>query len=959
MARKIRQYTNPFLKAKGAPEASVLPNLLDAIALHQRGMLSQAEASYRQFLEIEPRNADALHLLGVIAYQTGRHQSSVDMIDQAIEINSNVASYYSNRGLALQVLKQLDTAVASFDKAIVLKPDYAEAYYNRGNALQVLNELDAAVASFNKAISLKPDFAEAYYNLGVALKELEQLDAVVASFDKAIALKPDYPEAYCNRGLALQELKQLDAAVASYNMAIELKPDFAEVYYNRGSALQELKQLDAAVASYNMAIELKPDFAEAYSNRGVALKELKQLDAAVTSYNVAIALKPDYAEAYSNRGVALKELKQLDAAVASYNMAIALKPDYAEAYSNRGVALKELKQLDAAVASYNMAIALKPDYAEAYSNLGNALQEFKQSNAAVACFDKAITLKPDYAEAYSNLGNSLQELKQLDSAVACFDKAIALKPDFAEAYSNRGNALQELKQLDAAVFSFYKAISLKPDYAEAYSNRGVALKELKQLDAAIASFDIAFDINPDIHYLLGERQQARMFACDWSNFAKSLLVYASEIAINKPVTTPFTALILVDNPALHLQSSKIFMEAKYPKNQALGEIAKRTAGGKLRLGFFSADLHYHPVAIWLAEQIENHDKSKFELFAFSFRSDIKDPMNARLEAAFDHFIAVDKMSDLEVAQLSRQLCVDIAIDLTGYTVGGRTGIFALQAAPIQVSNLGFPSSMGAEYIDYVIADKHLLPESSAKYYTEKIAYVPCGYTYDRQRQLSAQPLSRTQFGLPEKGFVFTCQNGPQKFQPEVFRIWMDILKAVPASVLWLMEPHPSAMANLIKEAQAQGVDSDRLVFTKRERVAADQERARIGRYLASYKLADLFLDTWPYNAGTTAVDALWAGLPVLTKAGAAGVARLATSVLHAIEVPELIANTAQEYQDLAIELASDPRKLRLITGKLQANRLTSALFDPVGNTRHIEAAYAEMFRRYQADLPPEQIYIDG
>ena len=449
-----------------------------------------------------------------------------------------------------------------------------------------------------------------------------------------------------------------------------------------------------------------------------------------------------------------------------------------------------------------------------------------------------------------------------------------------------------------------------------------------------------------------------MFACDWSNLDQSLLIYESEIANNKPVTTPFIALILVDKPALHLQSSKIFIESKHPKNQALGGIAKRTAGGKLRLGYFSADFYYHPVAILLAEQIENHDKSKFELFAFSFRSDIKDPMTARLEAAFDHFIAVDKMSDLEVVQLSRQLGVDIALDLSGYTLGGRRDIFALQAAPIQVSHLGFPGSMGAEYIDYFIADEHQLPESSAKYYTEKIAYVPCGHTYDRQRQLSSEPLSRAQFGLPENGFVFTCQNGCQKFQPEVFGIWMDILKAVPASVLWLMEPHPSAMANLRKEAQARGVESDRLVFSKRETVASDQERARIGRYLASYKLADLFLDTWPYNAGTTAVDALWAGLPLLTKAGEAMVARLATSVLNAIEVPELITNTVQEYRDLAIELASDPRKLKLITDKLQENRLTSALFDTVGNTRHIEAAYVEMYRRYQADLPPDHLYIE-
>jgi predicted O-linked N-acetylglucosamine transferase (SPINDLY family) len=487
---------------------------------------------------------------------------------------------------------------------------------------------------------------------------------------------------------------------------------------------------------------------------------------------------------------------------------------------------------------------------------------------------------------------------------------------------------------------------------------GITLQEFGQFDAAVASFDKAFDINPEIPYLFGMRQYARAFVCDWSHLAKSVLVFEPEI-YSKPTTTPFVALTLVDNPALHLQSSKNFVDLKWPQNKALGGIAKRTASGKIRLGYFSADFCYHPVAIYLIEQIENHDKSKFELFAFSFRSDIKDPMTARLEAAFDHFIEVDKMSNLEVAQLSRQLGVDIALDLTGHTKGSRIGIFALHAAPIQVSHLGFPSSMGAEYIDYIISDRHLLPEGSAKYYTEKIAYVPCWYTYDRQRQLSSEPLSRAQVGLPEKGFVFTCQNGCHKFQPEVFDIWMDILKAVPASVLWLMEPSASAVANLRKEAQARGVQSDRLVFTKREIVPGDQEKARISRYLASYKLADLFLDTWPYNAGTTAIDALWAGLPVLTKAGEAMVARLATSVLNAIVVPELMTNTVQEYRDLAIELASDPRKLKLITDKLQENKLTTALFDPVGNTRHIEAAYAEMYRRYQADLPLDHIYIDA
>ncbi len=319
--------------------AQVYPNIQEAIALHKRGQFGQAEAIYRQLLNIEPRNADALHLMGAVALQTGHHKNALDTIGQAIEINPNVASYYYNQGIALNELKQFDSAVASYNKAIALNPDYTEAYSNRGIALKEIKQFDAAVASYDKAIALKPDFAEAYYNRGVALQEFKQFDAAVANYDKAIALKPDFAEPYSNRGNALKELKQFDAAVASYDKAIALKPDFAEPYSNRGVALKELKQFDAAVASYDKAIALKPDFAEAYLNRGVALHEFQQFDAAVASYDKAINLKPDYTEAYSNRGNALKELKQFDAAVASYDKAIALKPDFAEAYWNKSLLL--------------------------------------------------------------------------------------------------------------------------------------------------------------------------------------------------------------------------------------------------------------------------------------------------------------------------------------------------------------------------------------------------------------------------------------------------------------------------------------------------------------------------------------------------------------------------------------------------------------------------------------------
>ena len=453
-----------------------------------------------------------------------------------------------------------------------------------------------------------------------------------------------------------------------------------------------------------------------------------------------------------------------------------------------------------------------------------------------------------------------------------------------------------------------------------------------------------------------------MKICDWSNLTEGILICESLIKEDKIVAVPFETLNFLDKPDIQLRSAELYTNDRVNSNSLLGKIDKRKSKPLIKVGYFSADLYGHPASIWLAEQLENHDKSKVELYAFCLKS-VQDPMRYRLEAAFDHWVDVTHLSDLEVAKLSRELEIDIAIDLNGHTGDGRPGIFASRAAPIQVSHLGFPGSMGAEYIDYMFVqapspDEDLEElERNRQFITERIAYVPCGSTYDRQRQLSDEPLTRAQFGLPEIGFVFTCQNGCQKLLPEVFDIWMEILRAVPGSVLWLMRPNETAVKNLIKEANARGVEAERLIFTAREVVPIDQERARIGKYLASYKLADLFLDTWPYNAGTTAVDALWAGLPVLTKMGKAYVARMATDALRTIEVPELITRTPQNYKELAIQLAHNPERLKQLKDKVQRNRVTTALFDPVGNTRLIENAYLEMYRRYQEGLSPEDFFV--
>ena len=749
-------------------------------------------------------------------------------------------------------------------------------------------------------------------------------------------------------GIISAQTNRLEEAAAFFSRAVVVQPGNADAYSNLGNALKELKRLDAAVATYDKAISLKPDYAEIYCNRGNALQELKRLEAAVASYDKAISLKPDYAEAYCNCGLALQELKQPQAAVARYDKAIRIKPDYADAYINRGNALQELKQLDAAVASYDKAISLKPDSAEAYNNRGNVLQELKQRDAAVASYDKAISLKPDYAEACSNRGNALRELKQLDAAVASYDKAISLKPDYAEPYSNRGIALTELKQLDAAVANFDTAISLKPDYADAYGNRGNALLELKQLDAAIASYDKAISLKPDSDWILGTAVHAKMSLCNWQNYVSDSLQLKEKVEAHQKVSGSFPILAMYDAPGLQRLSAEIWTLANYPATNLLGAITQKTRRKKIKLGYYSADFYEHPVSYLMAGLFELHDKERFELIGFSFGPGLKDGMRSRVSAAFDQFIDVRFKSDLTVVKLSRELGIDIAIDLGGFTQDSRTGIFAERVAPVQVNCLGYPGTMGTNFIDYIVADKQVIPEKYVDDYSEKIAYLPCFQANDNKKKIADKVFTRQELGLPQSGFVFCCFNNSYKITPGMFDCWARILGDVNGSVLWMIADNQLAKQNLSKEFKARGLDPGRLVFA---------ERMKLPEYLARYKSADLFLDTLPFNAGTTASDALWAGLPVLTCMGRSFAGRMAGSLLTAIDLPELITQSQVEYEALAIDLATNPRKLATIRQRLAENRLTAPLFDTALYAKHIEMAYTAMYERYQSDLPPDHVDV--
>ena len=444
------------------------------------------------------------------------------------------------------------------------------------------------------------------------------------------------------------------------------------------------------------------------------------------------------------------------------------------------------------------------------------------------------------------------------------------------------------------------------------------------------------------------RLHARMRICDWGDLDDQLAQLAARIGRNEKAVFPFPVLALSDSLPLQRKTAEIWVQDECPASDALPVIPKRPKSGKLRIGYFSADFGNHPVSFLTAELFETHDRDKFELTAFSFGANENHDMRKRVEAAFDQFIDVRNRSDKDVAMLARSLEIDIAVDLGGFTKDSRTNIFAMRAAPLQASYLGYLGTMGAEYIDYLIADSTIIPEEYQKHYSEKIVYLPSYQANDSKRRIADKVFSREELGLPQTGFVFCCFNNNYKITPGTFGSWMRILQKVEGSVLFLYAENEPAAINLKKEAALRGVAPDRLVFGK---------RLPAPEYLARYRSADLFLDTLPYNAGTTASDALWAGLPVLTCAGEAFASRVAASLLNAIHLPELITSTQEEYEALAIALAANPERLRQIRQKLVNNRLTTPLFDTARFTRHLEAAYNAMYERYQADLPPAHIHI--
>jgi predicted O-linked N-acetylglucosamine transferase (SPINDLY family) len=755
-----------------------------AVEHHQAGRLREAEAIYRQILQVAPQHADALHLLGVLAHRAGHHQEAVRYIGQAITHDPRRQDFYNNLADAYRAQGKLAEAEAHYRQALALRPDYAEAHYNLGNTLKAQGRLKEAEVQYRRALAANPALAEVHNNLG--------------------------------------NVSRQDGKLAE-----------AEAHYRQ-----------------------------------------------------ALALRPDYAEAYNNLGVVLQDQAYLDKAVVHYRQALALRPAYAEAHYNLANTLKEHRRLADAVAHYRQALALRPDYAEAYNNLGLALEEQGHLHGAVTHFERALALRPAYADAYYNLANTLKAQGKLEEAVAYYRKALALRPDFVEAENQLMHQLQYL--------------------------------------------------------------------CDWTGLEELYARQRHLIRTNSSAKiAPFTLLAIPSSPMEQLRCATNWAANSLAPlmrlRERLGFHFTRVPKPRLRIGYLSGDFRHHAIARLIPELFETHDRARFEVLAYSYGPDDKSDIRQRIERACDRFVEVREASSEETARQIYDDGVDILVDLMGYTGSSRTPILALRPAPLQVNYLGFPGTMGADFMDYIITDRFIAPANQAAFFTEQFVYLPdCYQANDRQRLIAEHAPTRTECSLPAAGLIFCCFNNTYKITPAMFDIWMRLLRALPGSVLWLLESGPGATRNLRREAAVRGVDPERLVFAPRLPNAL---------HLARYPLADLFLDTLPVNAHATCSDALWAGLPVLTCVGETFVSRVAGSLLRAIGLPELITYSLEDYEAVALRLAQHPDELAALRARLAQNRLTAPLFDTPRFTRHLERAYELMWDLYLRGQAPRQIEV--
>jgi predicted O-linked N-acetylglucosamine transferase (SPINDLY family) len=754
------------------------------------------------------------------------------------------------------------------------------------------------------------------------------------------------PEEIFKKAIELIENNQLESAI---NILKEAEKNFP----NEFSFTNLLAQVSLENNNINDGINLLKKSLQINSNQplvlfdlGIAFLKNNQLEEAIKFFDKSAILDPTNIKIFINKAVILNKLNRLDELINCYQRITQLNPNYIDAYTNQAETLYSIGKVDDALNLYYKAIEIEPKNSAIYNNFGNLFYKLDRLNEAINFYEKSITIKSDNPSAYKNLGLVFIKKRKSNEAINYLKKSIQNREDY-EVYTNLAVIYSTLNNKEALIY-YDKAIKLKPNEAEAYVLKAYHLQSINKIDKAILTFDDALKINKDYKYLFGERLHSKNSICDWANFENDISWVNKRLKEKKCVAVPLSVCAFFDDPEIQKLGAEIYVKDKYPFNNNLGKISKYSKNKKIKLGYFSGDFGEHPVAYLVTELFELHDKAKFELFAFSVSDKIKSKTRTRIEKSFDEFVDVANYSDKEVALLAREKKIDIAIDLGGYTKNSRSSILAMGAAPIQINYLGYPGTTGANYIDYIISDKFIIPNELQHFYSEKIIYLPkCYQPNEESIPISKKIYTRKNEGIPESVFVFCCFNNSWKITPKIFKIWIRLLSKIEKSILWFPGFSSLAIKNLKNECSKLGVDEKRLVFSSIEKVREDHH--------AKIKLADIFLDCFPYGAQSTASDFLRAGVPVITLRGKSFSNQVASSILINLNLSELVTLSEEDYENLAIKFATNPDYLKEIKEKLMLNVKASSLYNVKEYTRSIESGYIQVYDRYHDNLNPDNV----
>ena len=811
-----------------------------------------------------------------------------------------------------------------------------QGQFTQAFSLHQKGKLESAHKIYLNILRSDPHHFDSLHLVGMIENQIGNNKNAIKYIERAILINQKIDFVFNNLGEVYLSINDFENALVNFEKCIVINNKFEKAYFNKAEVFRKLNQYKKSLLSYDKCIHLNQNNINAYLNKGVALFQIKEFENAISCFEKVILIEPFSYNAIINKGQCYIEIKDYKNAIVTYDELTDKFKKQFVGYLEKSKIFLKIDDYKNALKNIDIVIDLKHVTFEVYYIKARILTKLKLYEDAIRFFDKVISLKSDHYKAINDRGNLYFLKKDYDQAINNYKIALTIKSEFSLPYFNLGKTYLSKNNLNYALKYFKLAIKYKADHGESYNYIGIVLRELKKYSDSYIYFTKALSLEPENDTILSNLFFIKMILNNWKFKLKDKNYSISDTIMSERINIPFVSIVALDNPYLQKIIAKNYVNKNFEVSKNLNNKIAVPNNNKIKVGYFSSDFTSHPVSDLAVELFESHDRSKFEIFAFSLKSrNETDLMKKRLNLAFDKFFEIEDLKTIDIVKLSRSNKIDIAVDLNGHTKYARTDIFLNRAAPIQVNFLGYPGTMGVDCYDYIIADKIVIPLRNKDFYSEKIVYMPVSYQVNPSlREISNKIFTREELGLPKKGVIFSCFNNNYKILPSTFKIWMKILKEVKNSVIWLQVTNEVSKYNFFKEAEKFGIDKKRIIFTK----FLNDKR----EHLARIRLADLFLDTFPYNAQATASDAIWSGLPVLTCMGKSFSSRVAASLLNAIGLDELITNNHEKYMEVAIKLGNNPKQLKRIKSKIRHNIKYTSLFDSKVFTKNIEKAYQKM-----------------